>query len=80
MADKCLEGCLMISLHQYTPLLLGACLIHNLQSVPTLEKMTGKIKNTLLLSGIGHILYPPYTKAALPTGKLSPSSGRQAGG
>ena len=38
MADKCLDGCLMISLHQYTPLLLGACLIHNLQSVPTLEK------------------------------------------
>ena len=26
------------------------------------------------------LLYPPYTKAALSTGKLSPSSGRQAGG
>ena len=44
MADKCLEGCLMIFLHQYTPLLLGACLIHALQSVPTLEKWQARSK------------------------------------
>ena len=43
-------------------------------------KMTGKINKPLLLTGIGHIPHPPYTNAALPTEKPSPSSGRQAGG
>ena len=37
--NTCLEGCLMISQRQYTPLLLGVCLTHAaLQSVPNLEK------------------------------------------
>ena len=35
---------LMISQHEYTPLLLGACLIQSLQSVPTLEKWQARSK------------------------------------
>ena len=66
MADECLEGCPMISQHQYTPLLFGVCLIHAaLQSVPTLENDRQDKKSIAVVRYRAHSLPTIYKGCAV---------------